>query len=249
MKQILPSSLIPFDLLADDACLGVDVVYAQPQHPENIFGQIYHQSARMWGHIDMVVLVALAARSLRKTEGWTLIVKDCLRPVEAQQKILMTPPVVQHPEWLDQGGFLSSPGQGGHPRGMAVDLAARDRHGIDVDFGTPFDAFAVSSEAQHNPAHRHYPSIKDKVRDNRAKLDTAMLNAADRMGRALVLLSTEWWDFRFPAAETNQFAPISEADLDPWQYMVRENTAVMPKDREQQSRLEVMNRLKELGDL
>lgn len=76
-----------------------------------------------------------------------------------------------------------------------------------------------------------------------------MLKAADRMGRALVLLSTEWWDFRFPAAETNQFAPISEADLDPWQCMVRENTTVMPKDREQQSRLEVMNRLKELGDL
>lgn len=249
MKQILPSELVPFDLVAADNGMAVDLVYAKPHHSENIFGPIYHPKARMWGHIDMVVLVALAARHLRKTKGWTLVVKDCLRPVEAQQKILMTKPVLQHPEWLDEGGFLSSPGKGGHPRGMAVDLAAIDKAGMVVDFGTPFDAFAASPLPELNPAHRQHPHISGQVQQNRKTLDDAMCRAAERMGRELILLQSEWWDFRFPSSETSEYAPLKEDDLEPWQFMTKDATANPPKGREEALRLDVAGRLQKLGDL
>lgn len=249
MKQILPTDLIPFDLIAADNGLAVDLVYSKPQHSENIFGSVYHPKARMWGYIDLVVLVALAARHLRKTKGWTLVVKDCLRPVEAQQKILMTKPVMEHPEWLDEGGFLSSPGKGGHPRGMAVDLAAIDESGTVVDFGTPFDAFANSPLPEHNPAHRQHPYLSAEVQQNRKILDNAMCGAAERIGRKLVLLQSEWWDFRFPVSETSEYAPLSEDDLDPWQFMTKETAANLPNDLAQKMKLEITSRLKELGDL
>jgi len=77
---------------------------------------------------------------LNDGHGWTLIVKDCLRPIEAQAKMVETPIVKANPHWIVEPRFLSSPGQGGHPRGMAVDLDAINADGAPVDFGTCFGA-------------------------------------------------------------------------------------------------------------
>ncbi|OIN87187.1 MAG: hypothetical protein AUJ12_02895 [Alphaproteobacteria bacterium CG1_02_46_17] len=218
MNAISKEDLIPFNLVARMGYpVAVDHAYAKASHPENVFGQIYHPDANLWGHIDMVALTVLAAQKLHKEYEWTLVIKDCLRPVEAQQKIMETDIVRANPHWLVEPKFLSSPGQGGHPRGMAIDIAAQDKFGQTVDFGTAFDSFSGDAHPEKNPAHRNYPYSSEQVKENRARLDNAMLEAAQKMGRNLLLLSTEWWDFRFPSDEIGHLSPIEDGHLEDWQ--------------------------------
>ena len=225
-KQLPSADLIPLEIVVGLECmqgaLEVDNVYAQDEHKENVFGRIYTKNARCIGHIDLVTIVADAALYLQKNFSWTLIVKDCLRPLEAQQKMIETKIVQQNPQWLEEPRFLSSPGMGGHPRGMAIDISAKDKAEKDIDFGTSFDHFSDSAEAQHNPAHRQYPQLTPTVKRNRERLDKAMLEAARKRGKELVFLSTEWWDYRLPAEISNQYAPISDNDLKSWQKIMTE---------------------------
>lgn len=231
MKQISTCDLVPFDLFTGDFPIAVDLVYADAAHPENVFGALYHPDALMWGHIELVSLTLYAACTLRDERGWTLIVKDCLRPVEAQQKMCEADIVCAHPHWIEEPRFISPPGQGGHPRGMAVDLAAIDDRGQPVDFGTAFDAFADSSDPEHNPAHRAHPYLREEVKFNRSILDHAMQSAAQKAGHALLLLSTEWWDFRFSHTFSNLHAPLADSDLLPWQSMVAPDVMIPEKER------------------
>ncbi|MBL4804673.1 MAG: hypothetical protein JKY71_07385, partial [Alphaproteobacteria bacterium] len=39
--------------------------------------------------------------------------------------------------------------------------------------------------------------------------------AAHKLGITLFPLPQEWWDFRLPPAYTDQYAPLSDADLPP----------------------------------
>lgn len=251
LKYISNSDLIPFDLAAALPMVGnaliCDCVYAQKDHKENVFGQIYASEARILGHKDMVLLVLLAAMDLYKIHGWTMVVKDCLRPVEAQQKMMDTDIVRQNPQWLEEPRFLSSPGQGGHPRGLAVDLSARDKNGADIDFGTAFDHFSHCSDAEHNPAHRQHPYLTASVSGNRTRLNAAMERAAERLEMELVLLSTEWWDFRVPAALSNQYAPVQDADLEPWQKMTTPPSDI-PQAQKDKITLSLTNSLKKFGN-
>lgn len=248
MDIISPDDLIPFDLFTGSHPVLVDPVYADPLHPENIFGAIYHPDALLSGHIDMVMLVLIAAQFLHKNTGWTLVIKDCLRPIEAQQKMVETEIVQANPQWLQEPRFLSPPGLGGHPRGMAVDVTAIDRSGCSIDFGTSFDAFAKSPLPQHNRAHRDHPDLPDSVLENRRFLNEAMVFAAQKIGRDLVLLSTEWWDFRFPASYSSAYAPISDVDLKPWQKMVTKAPCSIPTEEERRIKSVIFDRLDKFGD-
>ncbi len=243
MNAISKDDLIPFNLVAR---LGypveVDQAYANAAHPENVFGQIYHPHANLWGHIDMVTLAVLAAQKLRKEQGWTLVVKDCLRPVEAQQKMMETEIVQANPHWLVEPKFLSSPGQGGHPRGMAIDIDAKDKFGRAVDFGTAFDSFSGDAHPEKNPAHRKFPYSSDQVKENRSRLDAAMLDAAGKMGRNILLLSTEWWDFRFPSDEIGHLSPIEDKNLADWQKIMTA-PAKIPESQEKRMALMLANAL------
>ncbi|MBE2190779.1 MAG: D-Ala-D-Ala dipeptidase [Alphaproteobacteria bacterium] len=247
MELILPDDLISFNLFTSTHPIEVDLSYANAQHPENLFGQIYHPKARMWGHIDLVTLTLFAALILRKNHNWTLVVKDCLRPIEAQQKMIETDIVRTHPHWLEEPRFLSSPGQGGHPRGMAVDIAAKDANGHDIDFGTAFDAFSDRPDAENNPAHREYVNLAPSIKSNRECLNQAMAISASRMGKELVFLSTEWWDFRFTAEWISKFEPISDVRLEQWQKMVSAPIPI-PEDKAKDIHLRVFDRLDKLGD-
>lgn len=231
LLQIDPDNLFPLNLLIERKHIHVDLVYSDQNHPENIFGEIYHKNALMWVHLDMAILLVLAARLLHKNHGWTLVVKDGLRPVEAQEKMIKSPAVLANPQWLEEPRFLSSPGLGGHPRGMAIDVACVDENERNINFGTAFDTFSNSPLPQHNPAHRDYPHQTDEVKENRYILDTAMKQAAKQVGLSLHLLSTEWWDFRFPLDEIRKYAPLSETDLHPWQKMTEK-----PEDLPEQER-------------
>ena len=220
MKKISPSDIVAIAPFCGTFPILTDLVYTDPHHAENHFGQIYHRDAAIQGHRDMVKIVLLAAYRLYMEQSWTLIVKDCLRPVEAQALMVETEIVKANPHWLIEPRFLSSPGQGGHPRGMAVDLDALDRRGRSVDFGRKFDHFSSATDKNSNPAHRDYPHLSETAKANRRILTEAMIRAASDFNLPMLPLPQEWWDFRFPSTYTNEYQAISNADLLPHQKMI-----------------------------
>ncbi len=198
-----PLDLVPMDIFGNEP-IAIDLVYADAAHPENIFGTaVYAKDARLILHRDLARLVLLTARLLHARHGWTLVLKDGLRPVEAQAALMETAIVKRNPQWLQEPRLLSGPGQGAHPRAMAIDVSVRN-----VGMGTVFDAMVAESA-------RNYTGFDAAILHNRKKLEGGFADAAAALGLPLLALPSEWWDFRFPASHHGDFAPLSDADLPP----------------------------------
>ena len=213
MKKIAPADLAALDDFVSTHPVKVDVVYAKPDHPDNMFKtKIYRPDAKMWGHRELVPIILAAAQICFKKTGWLFEVKDCLRTYEAQALMRETDIVKRNPQWLEEPGrLLSPPGAGGHPRGMAVDIVLVDKNGDEIDMGTPFDF--LTEDRSNNPAARDYTKFSKAILDNRKVLEDSMMQAAAEAGRELLPLPQEWWDFRFPKSYSEQFEPIRDADL------------------------------------
>ena len=222
MKKIDPADLIPFDIFLDKEPIAIDLVYANADHPRNIFDTaLYLPSARLWGHKDIAAITLLAARQLNKTYGYILEVQDCLRTSDAQQAMQETDIVKAHPQWCENGPnrLLAPPGHGGHPRGMAIDVRVLDTNSEEVDMGTPFDHMEPSSA-------RNYDGFSEEILTNRKILEEAFMSSANALGFAFLPLPAEWWDFRFPTDYYNQYAPLSDADLPPQMQMTKQTANV-----------------------
>lgn len=215
MKKIAFSELVALDDFAGKYPVKVDLVYAKPAHPDNMFKTgIYRKDARMWGHRDLVKIILRAAEICFEKTKYTFELKDCLRTVEAQELMRETDIVKANPHWLEEPNrLLSPPGKGGHPRGMAVDIVLVNDNGEEIDMGTPFDY--LSPDRANNPAARSYTQLAAQAFENRKILEDAMMRAAGEAGRELLPLPQEWWDFRFPYDYSSLFEPIRDADLPP----------------------------------
>lgn len=213
LRVIRPEDLLPLDDYLSSHPLRIDIVYAQEDHPHNMFGRaIYREDARMWCHKELVPIILRAADVCHKKSGYYFELKDCLRTVEAQALMRDTDIVRANPQWLEEPNrLLSPPGRGGHPRGMAIDIILLTKDGDVVDMGTPFDYF--TKDRSINPAARSYREFSAEVLENRQLLEDCMMQAAAEAGRELLPLPQEWWDFRFPYAYSNMYAPIQDADL------------------------------------
>lgn len=219
LVHISPADLVEMHDFAAQGLLKIDLAYAKADNL--LFGEaIYRPDARLWLHKDLANIVVLAAQKCRAAHGFTFVLHDGLRTVEAQEKILKTQRVRNNPQWLVEPRLLSPPGQGGHPRAMAIDISLEDSAGETVDMGTAFDFLAADPSSANNPAHREYVDLKPEISANRAILTNAMLAAAADLNLALLPLPQEWWDFRFPADMYNAFAPLRDADLPPEMRMV-----------------------------
>ena len=213
-NSIKPADLICMNDYTDSAPLAIDLVYANADHPENIFKTaLYRHDAKFWLHEMLAGIVLDVARMARHERGATLVLKDGLRPIEAQAAMQDTDIVKANPQWCSPGPerLLSPPGNGGHPRGMAVDVTLVDEGGIEWDMGTAFDY--LTTDPAVNPAARDYTAFADNVLENRAFLERLFLNAADKAGQAILPLPSEWWDFRLPHNISSQYAPLSDQDL------------------------------------
>ena len=212
MKKIDVSDLVHMD--GHNGLYIADVVYADKDHPENVFGcALYHKDAQIYLHKRLADIV-LKAAELAQADGFQMIVKDGLRPMEAQDAMGQSPIAIKHPEWLEEPRLISPAGAGGHPRGMAVDVTLRDnKTGEDLDMGTPFDCFPEDKSAGIWPAHREYTDLPELCLQNRKRLDGYMLDGAGFCNEALLPLRAEWWDFRFYPELSSQYAPISDKDL------------------------------------
>lgn len=212
-----PENLVPMNIFASRWPLQTELVYSLPDHPSNHFGQIYHPGARLlWLHKDLAAVVLAAARILNEARGWKVILCDGLRPVEAQEK--MRQKNVTTPD------MLALPGQGAHPRGLAIDLVILDEKETKIDMGTEFDYFPPDPRAD-NPAARDYPDFGAPARtlavwQNRAALEGAMRWAASRLAFPLWPLPHEWWDFRSEKAHFEKRRAFHESDLYPVQRLM-----------------------------
>lgn len=215
LRPIAAADLVALDAFTGSHPVKIDLVYAKPDHPDNMFRtKIYRPDAKMWGHRELVPIILAAAEACFKKTGWVFEIKDCLRTVEAQALMRETDIVKAHPQWLEEPGrLLSPPGAGGHPRGMAVDIILVDKNGDEIDMGTRFDY--LTEDRNNNPAARNYMKFSQAVLDNRKVLESSMMQAAAAVGRELLPLPQEWWDFRFPKSYSEQFEPIRDADLPP----------------------------------
>lgn len=212
-KRVRPAELVPLDIFTENHPIAIDLVYASESHPENIFGKIYREGARLWMHRDLVAVTLLAAHyCARENPGLRFELKDCLRTVEAQTLMQQAPMVQRNPHWCEEPNrLLSPPGKGAHPRGMAVDVVLIDGNGHRLEMGTPFDY--LSEDPERNPAARAFRDLPEEALHNRKILEGTFLKAADRFGLPLLPLPDEWWDFRFPSSVTEGFAPLWDADL------------------------------------
>ncbi len=215
-KQITQADLVAMDSFAASHRLRIDLVYANAAHPENIFKTaIYRPGAKLWLHKEFAEIVLGAAEICYRRWGGVFVLKDGLRTTDAQQAMQETDIVKANPQWCADGParLLSPPGRGGHPRGMAVDVTVEDEDGTPWDMGTAFDH--LTSDLADNPAARNYKNLPEKVLENRRRLEQAFTEAAQQLGREVLPLPAEWWDFRFLAAYSEQFAPLSDKDLPP----------------------------------
>lgn len=208
MKQILVTDLVDMHVLSRNAPYRIDMVYADASHPENIFGTaLYRHDAGFYLYKGLAQIVLRAADLFREYH-LILVLKDGLRPVEAQAAMQETAIVKANPQWMVDGDnrLLSPPGMGGHPRGMAVDVALETLNGEAIDFGTSFDAMVAESR-------RDFTDLPASCLHYRQLLTDTMVKAAQYYNVPLLPLPSEWWDFRYPAAISNEYAPISDADL------------------------------------
>lgn len=218
MSDIIP--VTADDLVAlEDFCvshpLRVDLVYAQAAHVDNMFGgAIYRAGARMLCHKKFLPVILDAALMCHAQSGLSFELKDCLRTVEAQEKMRETAIVKANPHWLEEPNrLLSPPGKGGHPRGMAIDIVLLDANGAEVDMGTRFDY--LTPDPAYNPAARAFRDLPPEVLARRQLLEDCMMRAAAKHDLPLLPLPQEWWDFRFTPDLYNLYAPVSDADLPP----------------------------------
>lgn len=212
---IAPGALVDMNEVAAETKLRIDLVYAQAEHPENIFGlALYRPEARLFLHRDLAGIVRRAAADCYARHGYVFVLKDGLRTVEAQAMMQETAIVKANPHWTrEPDRLLSPPGKGGHPRGMAIDIVLETENGALVEMGTHFDH--LTADPAMNPAKRGFEGISDEAKANRQILEDCMINAAAALGLPLLPLPAEWWDFRFPADYSNRYAPLSDRDLPP----------------------------------
>ncbi|MGQ0527411.1 MAG: M15 family metallopeptidase [Alphaproteobacteria bacterium] len=213
LKKIQPQDLVAMDEFCAGGPVRIDLSYAKGDN--FLFGErVYHPGARLWLYRDLAALVRTAALICHKNHGFIYVLHDGLRTTDAQARMLGTKRVRENPGWLAAPmPLLSSPGQGGHPRGMAIDISLQTGDGESVHMGTVFDFLAQDPSPVANKAHRDHPHLTPEIKSNRVALDESMQAAAAQLNLPLFPLPQEWWDFRFPNDVYEAYAPLAEDDL------------------------------------
>jgi len=185
----------------------INPIYRQKDHPFNNFGELYHDKTDIYIHKDLLVVVLTAAVKVNREHDYRIQIDDSLRTVDAQR--VMEKVAVAN-KWNDD--LVSRPGNGMHPKGLAVDAELTDGNGNLVDMGSHFDEFFEFSDRYHNKSHREYVGLTPRQKANREILNDAMLFGAEKHHVDLRLLPEEWWDFRFQS-DPFGIIPVTDKDL------------------------------------
>ncbi|CCQ75703.1 D-alanyl-D-alanine dipeptidase [Magnetospira sp. QH-2] len=151
--------------------VDLDIAYATA---DNFTGKPVYTRAACYLHPEAEALLRQAV-DLAAIQGWRLKIFDAFRPSEAQWRLWNHTP---DPE------FLADPRRGSpHSRGAAIDLTLLDRHGRELEMGTPFDRFSPLS-------HHGNGDISPAAQHNRLLLMGLMTTAGWDFYR------NEWWHYQ-----------------------------------------------------
>ncbi len=118
----------------------------------------------------------LKASKIAQSKGCKIVIFDCYRPKQFQQKMF---------EIVNNPNYVAKPTKGSmHNKGLAIDLSLADSNGNQLDMGTVFDDF--SEKANYN-----CKSISTTAKNNRKLLRNIMLQAGFEP------YENEWWHFNF----------------------------------------------------
>lgn len=226
--EINPDDLVPMNYFEGTYPIKIDLVYSQPEHPDNKFKNLYHPQAKiLWVHKDLAPIILSSAIRLHRECGWILKLNDCLRTVEAQQEMLR---YNYHPS------LVSTPGNGAHPRAMAIDVVPMYSDGQLVEMGTRFDHFVKDPEKDENSAGRSFRNFQsvgfneDESEDillRRYCLDRLSRCANVMYGRSVIPLPEEWWHYHLDV--WSKFSPLYESDLHPYQRLINPDAETVKK--------------------
>jgi D-alanyl-D-alanine dipeptidase len=140
-----------------------------------------YANARCYAAPRAAEALAKAAQTLRaRDQTLSLKVLDCYRPIYVQERMYA---LVADPKWVARP---KPPRYGGHNRAVAIDLTL-EKNGVELDMGTPFDAFDEKSEW-----HDDGRGITAQQQANRRLLRELMIGAGFRP------YDGEWWHFSLP---------------------------------------------------
>ncbi|MBW8309287.1 MAG: D-alanyl-D-alanine dipeptidase [Candidatus Paracaedibacteraceae bacterium] len=126
------------------------------------------------------------AIELAAQQGLRFKILDTYRPQYAQERLWSICP---------NSDYVTPPERGSpHTRGVAIDLTLIDQNGQELDMGTPFDSFDITS-------HHGSTQISAEAAHNRYKLLGIMMSAG------WDLFVNEWWHYQLFNAR--QFELIS----------------------------------------
>ncbi len=172
-----------FRRLDSIAGVSVELRYATPN---NFVGRdLYGEVDCAWLHID-------AAAALEKSIAWlqhqrpdlSVLVLDALRPQRVQEALWAA---LQGTDLLM---YLANPAGGSiHSFGMALDLTLLDRHGRELDMGTPFDDLTALSHPALEEGFLASGQLTHMQVANRRLLRAAMHHGGWHG------INTEWWHF------------------------------------------------------
>ena len=153
--------------------IALDIRYATT---ENFVKEQIYPCPACYLRPEVAKALASANEKLRK-KGYGIKVFDCYRPRPAQQRLWNKVP---------NPSYVTPPSKGSmHNRGMAVDVTVFNVKAMrEIYMGTSYDFFGMK-------AHTDYPSLSQKIIDNRKILTDAMTEAGFRGIR------TEWWHFYY----------------------------------------------------
>lgn len=146
----------------------------------------------LYSPLDCAWLHRQAAEGLEKTVAWLndkhgdvrVLVLDALRPQRVQEQLWAA---LQGTELLS---YLANPVRGSiHSFGMAVDITLVDRHGVELDMGTPFDDLSERSHPALQAAMLARGELNASQIENRMLLRDAM-HVGGFSG-----INSEWWHF------------------------------------------------------
>ena len=177
------SSHPDFRPLASIAGIGVDLRYASA---DNFVGR------DLYSPLDCAWLHRHAASGLEKSIAWLareradlrLLVLDALRPQRVQEALW------EALQGTDLLGYLANPVRGSiHSFGMAVDMTLLDRHGHELDMGSPFDDLS----------ERSHPALEDGMLA-RGELTATHIGNRQLLRESMRAgnfngINSEWWHF------------------------------------------------------
>jgi D-alanyl-D-alanine dipeptidase len=172
-----------FRRLGSIAHIQVDLRYAGPN---NFVGR------DLYSPLDCNWLHRVAAEALEKSVEWLalrhgdmrVLVLDALRPQRVQQQLW------DALQGTDLQMYLADPVRGSiHSFGMAIDITLIDRHGRELDMGTPFDDLTALSHPAKEDEFIAMGALARHQIDNRRLLRDAMKYGG------FAGINTEWWHF------------------------------------------------------